>query len=175
MRLSSIILTFSAYLLFACNSSDSIKNGVFPPKINTDNLNVVLNAFRAKYDIPAMVLAVFTPDTVLLASNGIKDVISKKKVSVSDQFHLGSCTKAMTAFLLARFIEKGKLQWNTSIVEVFPEWESSIIEHYRTKTIADLLSHRAGIQLFRHGIELADVPKGVFQGTRKEKRKKFTK
>jgi len=42
-------------------------------------------------------------------------------VTTNDQFHIGSCTKSMTATLAAMFIEEGKLRWDTTIAEVFPE------------------------------------------------------
>jgi CubicO group peptidase (beta-lactamase class C family) len=44
----------------------------------------------------------------------------------NDIVHLGSCTKAMTATLAGRFIEEGKLRWNTTIAEVFPEWKGQM-------------------------------------------------
>lgn len=164
-----------AFSLIACNSTDSRKNDHLPSNINTGHLKSVLTEYRIAYDIPALVIGIFTPDTIIIAANGIKDVMTKKEIEISDQFHIGSCTKAMTAFLAARLIEKGVLSWDSRIVEVFPEWEHNILDFYKNKTIADLLSHRAGIQPFLHGSEFKDVPKDVFKGSRKDKRANFTK
>jgi CubicO group peptidase (beta-lactamase class C family) len=42
-------------------------------------------------------------------------------VTTNDVFHIGSCTKSMTATLTAMLIEEGKLRWDTTIADVFPE------------------------------------------------------
>jgi CubicO group peptidase (beta-lactamase class C family) len=161
--------------LIACSSADSKSNNHLPPKINNENLKSVLIEYRAEFNIPALVIGIFTPDTIIIAADGIKDVISKKEIDPSDRFHIGSCTKAMTAFMAARLVEKKLLSWDSTILEIFPEWEQNILNYYKNKTIADLLSHRAGIQPFFNGIEFKDVPKNVFQGLKKEKRQKFVK
>lgn len=172
MKLVKKILTIIAFSLVACSSGGDSKND---NHLNKESLKSVLNEYRMQYDIPALAIGILTPDTIIIAADGIKDVITKKEINVLDQFHIGSCTKAMTAFMAARLIEKGILSWDSRIVEIFPEWEQNILDFYKDKTIADLLSHRAGIQPFLHGNEFENVPKDVFQGTKKEKREKFTK
>jgi CubicO group peptidase (beta-lactamase class C family) len=60
---------------------------------------------------------------------------------VDDRWHLGSCTKAMTATLAARFIERGTLGWHTRIGETLT---GKIDPGYRDVTLEQLLAHRAG-------------------------------
>ena len=173
MKLLEKLIALIILFLIACSSADSKKNNHLPPKINTENLKSVLKEYRMQYDIPALVIGIFTPDTIIIAADGIKDVLTKKDINSSDQFHIGSCAKAMTAFMAARLVEKRILSWDSRILEIFPEWEQKMLDDYKNKTIADLLSHRAGIQPFLHGIEFKDVPKYIFQGSKKEKREKF--
>jgi CubicO group peptidase (beta-lactamase class C family) len=40
-------------------------------------------------------------------------------VTVDDQFHLGSDTRAMTATMLATLVEERKLSWSTTLEQVF--------------------------------------------------------
>jgi CubicO group peptidase (beta-lactamase class C family) len=169
------IIAIIAFVALACHSTNSKKHNDLPSQLNAEYLKSVLSEYRIAYDIPALVIGIFTPDTIIIAADGIKDVVTKKAITTADQFHIGSCTKAMTAFMAARLIEKGILSWDTKIVDAFPEWEQDILDFYKPKTMADLLSHRAGIQPFLHGIEFKDVPKNVFQGSKKEQREKFAR
>ncbi|WP_287157057.1 serine hydrolase domain-containing protein, partial [Chloroflexus sp.] len=61
-----------------------------------------------------------------------------------DSFHLGSCTKAMTATLCALLVEQKKLRWNSTIAEVFPDLAADIGPNYRVVTLEHLLTHRSG-------------------------------
>ena len=66
-------------------------------------------------------------------------------VTLNDRFHLGSDTKAMTALLAAMLVEEGKLRWNTTIREVFPELAEKMDPALRGVTLEQLLSHTSGI------------------------------
>ena len=62
-----------------------------------------------------------------------------------DVFHIGSCTKSMTATLTAILIDEGKLRWDTTIAEVFPELKGKMDKQYETVTVEQLLHHRGGV------------------------------
>jgi len=51
----------------------------------------------------------------------------------------------MTATLAAMFVEEGKLSWNTTIAEVFPELKGKMNKFYETVTVEQLLTHRGGV------------------------------
>src|SRR5262249_21936799 len=59
--------------------------------------------------------------------------------------HIGSCTKAMTATLIAMLVEEHKLRWEMTIAEGLPKLAASIDRSYRDVTLAQLLSHWGGI------------------------------
>ncbi|KAF2432638.1 hypothetical protein EJ08DRAFT_695391 [Tothia fuscella] len=61
-----------------------------------------------------------------------------------DQYHLGSNTKAMTAVLIAKYIEEGKLSWNWTLARVLPQWRERMKLPYQNVTIAQLASHHSG-------------------------------
>lgn len=63
------------------------------------------------------------------------------KISKDDAFHLGSCTKAMTATLVAKFIEEGKLKWDTTVEDILGKVHSD----YKKTTVEMLLAHRGGV------------------------------
>ncbi|KAB7733255.1 serine hydrolase [Rudanella paleaurantiibacter] len=90
--------------------------------------------------------------------------------TLNDRFHIGSNTKAMTAFIIAKYVEKGKLNWSTKFFDLFPEWKAKSKPDYENITLQDLLSHKAGIQPFQ-GEGDPQIPE--FKGTNQEKRKQF--
>jgi D-alanyl-D-alanine carboxypeptidase len=93
------------------------------------------------------------------------------RIQVTDRFHLGSNTKAFTAFLIARAVESGKLEWKTKFFDVFPEMQDKANEGYKQITLLDLLSHRAGIQPFTSEKDIAKIP--TFVGSVREQRALF--
>ena len=80
---------------------------------------------------------------------GLRKNGSKQRVTIDDKVHLGSCTKAMTATLIARLIEKGALEngtltWDTTIKEGLPELFKTMDPIFADVTLRQLLMHRGG-------------------------------
>ena len=131
------------------------------------------DSVKQAFHIPEICYAVVTADSVLeIAATGRHSINLPDTATLDDRFHIGSNTKAMTAFMIAKYVERGKLQWNTKLFDVFPEWRKAPKQAYRNITVQDLLSHRAGIQPFQ-GFDDPVIP--AFKGNRIEKRKAFGK
>ena len=131
------------------------------------------DSVRALAQIPELAYAVVQPTGV--AESGIMGrhaVHLPDTATRQDRFHLGSNTKAMTAFIIAKYVERGLLQWNTPFFAVFPEWKKKTNQTYWNITLSQLLSHRAGIQPFT-GFDDPEIP--PFAGTNAQKRKAFGK
>jgi CubicO group peptidase (beta-lactamase class C family) len=75
---------------------------------------------------------------------GVRSAKSEVPAEVGDQWHLGSCTKAMTATLAARLVEKGKVSWDDTLDEVFPDLPEGMDPVWRGVTLRLLLSNRGG-------------------------------
>jgi CubicO group peptidase (beta-lactamase class C family) len=86
-------------------------------------------------------------------------------VTTNDVFHIGSCTKSMTATLAAMLIEAGKLRWDTTIAEVFPDLKGKMDKQYETVTVEQLLHHRGGVpgkpppEAWQHAWEQKGAPR----------------
>ena len=98
---------------------------------------------RLKYDLPALGAAIVTPQKTYVAVAGVRKVGNPALVTDDDAWHLGSCTKAMTATLAALLIQDKIVRWDTSIGEVFPEI-SAMRDEYRAVTVRQLLDQRGG-------------------------------
>jgi CubicO group peptidase (beta-lactamase class C family) len=118
-----------------------------------EDLAPVLEPIRREYGLPGLVAAVVRGDKVVAAGAvGVREVGKGDKVELGDRFHIGSCTKTMTAMLVARLVDQGKLTWDTTLAGALPGVEMR--PEYRPVTIRQLLTFRGGLPpytLFRPG------------------------
>jgi CubicO group peptidase (beta-lactamase class C family) len=125
-------------------ASPSFTNGVSGP-LPADTAQA-LEVIRKKYDFPALAVVVMKDGKICdRGAVGVRKSGDPTLVTTNDQFHIGSCTKSMTATLAAMFIEEGKLRWDTTIVEVFPELKGKMDKRYEEVTVEQLLTHRGGV------------------------------
>lgn len=114
---------------------------VNPPQ----DLTSLLEPIRKKHDLPALAGAIVTSDGLIgIGAVGVRKYGSGIPVTVNDEFHLGSDTKAMTATLLAMLVEEGKLNWDTPLETALADLAAKMNPAYRKVTIEQLLGHRAG-------------------------------
>src|SRR5579871_5637175 len=111
----------------------------------TVNLAEVLEPIRTKYDLPALAACVLKGGKIAgLGATGVRKYGDKTPVTAGDQFHLGSCTKAMTSTLCGLLIEAGKLEWDTPLEKHFPELADTMAPAYRQLRLDHLFAQRTG-------------------------------
>jgi CubicO group peptidase (beta-lactamase class C family) len=140
------------------------------------NLNALLEPTRQKYDLPALAAAVVL-DRKLTAEGavGVRRAEHQETVALHDRFHIGSCTKSMTATLCAILVEKGKLKWTTTIGEAFPKLKDKIHPDYHAVTLDQLLNHRSGLPDDRKPDPVLWPKIRALQGPIKEQRLELTR
>ncbi len=112
----------------------------------SNELVQAVEAIRKKHDLPALALVVVKDGAIRdRVAVGIRKVGDPTPVTTSDVFHIGSCTKSMAATLTAILIEEGKLRWDTTVADVFPELKGKMDKSYETVTMEHLLTHRGGV------------------------------
>lgn len=111
-----------------------------------DDIGPLLEPIRQKYQLPALAGAVILGGrTVAWGATGFRKDGNDVKVTPNDKFHLGSCTKAMTATVIAMLVERGKLKWDTTLAEAFPDMVDEMHPGYREISLKHLLAHRGGL------------------------------
>lgn len=104
----------------------------------------LLAQVRENSGVPAIAAAVIENGEVIdVAVVGVRRVGSDETVTAVDRFHIGSITKPMTATMIGRLVEKGKLDWDDTIGEHLGDIE--MLDAYRGVTLELLLQHRSGI------------------------------
>jgi CubicO group peptidase (beta-lactamase class C family) len=87
--------------------------------------------------------AILEGKLVSQGATGLRKIRDNEKVTVIDKYHIGSCTKSMTAVLAAIMVESGKVKWDTTISEIFSGLD--IHKDYKMVTLRQLLSNSGGV------------------------------
>ena len=118
----------------------------FCPVTGDEAVTGALKPIRQKYNVPAMAAAAVTSEGIkLVGAVGVRKRGTEVPVGLEDSWHLGSDGKAMTSTLIARLVEAGKLRWDSTLGEVFPELAGQMNPGFQKVTLLELLSHRAGL------------------------------
>jgi len=111
----------------------------------TPEVKAMLEEIRAENELPALGgLAIVDGEVKAIGAVGLRKFKGKEKVTAADKWHIGSCTKSMTATLAATFVEEGKLNWDSTISEVLGG-EVRMRDEYKDVTLKTLLTNRSGI------------------------------
>jgi CubicO group peptidase (beta-lactamase class C family) len=115
------------------------------PTKSDPELLKLLKAALAKHDVPGMGAAVVTPEGLAaVAVAGVRERGKTEPITLTDRFHIGSCTKMMTAFLLAGLIEQKKLEWKTPLDKLIPSEANNMSDKQKKIQLYQLTSHTAG-------------------------------
>lgn len=132
----------------ACTRS-GVGGGVQPttqPVRDVRDLRDVLAPIREKSGVPSLA-AVAIRDGSIVAQGcvGVRAAGGAEEATINDKFHLGSCTKSMTATMIARLVDRGTMRWDMTLAEVFPERVTLIHEGFRGVRLDQLLTNRGGL------------------------------
>ena len=119
--------------------------------VNVDAiLQSILGRARERFGLAAAVLR--GERIIAQGVAGVRKRGSAERITLEDRFLLGSCTKAMTATLVALLVEEGKLNWTTTLGEVFARTAKPMDPAWDKVTLRQVLTHRAGLRLEPDGL-----------------------
>ncbi|WP_193162302.1 serine hydrolase domain-containing protein [Microbulbifer hainanensis] len=135
------------------DSANKILKGLF---------DTTLQETVIKHNIPGVSLALVSPDGIIYeGTRGVRKMGKSKPILLSDPLHVGSNTKAVTAYLAAILVRQGKIDWNTNVSDVFPNIPKAEAQKYNQATLANLLSHRAWIKPMTKQEDFAGLPRAL--------------
>ncbi len=136
------------------------------------NLLDQIKALCDEHQLPSLAVTVFDQDRVLdEACYGVRKLGESIPITLDDWFHIGSNGKAMTATMIAELVENGRLRYESTPLDIFPEWTDLIDPGYKEITLLQLLSHQAGLPPFEEDVEFKSLPE--FEGTAVDIRREF--
>ena len=104
-----------------------------------------LERIRTAHGVPGMGAAIVRDGRISIAVAGRRRVDRDAPLLPTDEFHLGSDTKAMTASVVARLVDRGVLRWNETLAEAMPDIAAKMDPAFRTATLDMLMRHVAGL------------------------------
>jgi CubicO group peptidase (beta-lactamase class C family) len=116
-----------------------------PPKEykNWSDLSALASEIVAEEKLPGMAIAALRDGNVEVAVSGKREVGKPEDAQKSDTWLVGSIGKSMTATMIARLIDQGKLRWDSTIGEVLPDY--GFRPEFKDITILQILRHRSGL------------------------------
>lgn len=122
----------------ACLSGQSLQ----PDNTITELAGAVVKENAA----PGVIAAIAKADQpIRIGATGVRKAGDNTAMTTNDLVHLGSCTKAITATMIARMVQRRELSWQTTIADGLPDMRDAIHAGYHAATIEQLLKHKAGV------------------------------
>ena len=114
--------------------------------VEPESLDRKLEPYLKEFGLPALAAAVFKKGVIIAAGAvGTRRAGQDIPVKIGDPFHLGSDSKAFTSLLAAMFVQQGKLRWNSTLGDIFPELKDTMDPEFAKITVEELLSHSSGL------------------------------
>jgi len=82
---------------------------------------------------------------VQLWAAGVRQAGVAKAFTAADQVHIGSISKSMLATVVARLVDKGRLNWTDTLGDVLGHQYPAMNPGYQSANFLHLLSHRSGL------------------------------
>ncbi len=105
-----------------------------------------LSEFQRDLRVPAVGAALAGPKNSFnfeVAGSRRRDVVDP--VAADDQWHIGSCSKSITAILYARLVTSGAAAWGVPIAKLLPDIADNMHPDWTDRTIDDLFHCRSGM------------------------------
>ena len=91
-----------------------------------------------------------------LRTEGVRDLRSNARIDEHTNFRLASFTKQFTAMAIMLLVHDGKLRYDESLAEVFPEFPG----YGKSITIRNLLNHTSGLSDYEDVMDAVERVKG---------------
>ncbi len=126
------------------NAWASVPNQNREPSMQ-NNLSEKIMPIQQNSKLPGLQVSVTeNGNEIFNYANGVRAIEYKETVTANDQWHIGSCTKPMTAFLIGQLVDQKKLRWDTRLEEILPK-KHSIHPSLKGITVTHLLTHSSGL------------------------------
>lgn len=115
-------------------------------KIAPKDMSALLEKAREKHNVPGLAAGIVRVGAQpRVAVTGVRKRGGTAKVTIDDEWHIGSNSKPITAFLIALLIDLGLLDWDTPLEQIFPDHAEKWKADLKKITPAHLLTHTSGL------------------------------
>ena len=126
-----------------------------------EGFDTVVEQFIADWDIPGAAVCVVKDGAVVHSKGyGTRDLADQLPVTPETQFAIGSASKAFTCLTMGILVDQGKLDWDTRVGEIIPEFRLHDPVATERMTARDLVIHNSGLP--RHDLAWYGSPRSRY-------------
>jgi CubicO group peptidase (beta-lactamase class C family) len=150
MRLTLILLAIAFFAL-------AIESRAQTPSLSMDSQADFIFSSVTQENAPGLAVLVRKDGRTLFEKGyGIRDFRTHAKIDQRSNFRLASFTKQFTAMAVMMLVHDGKLRYDETLTEVFPDFPA----YGRNITIRNLLNHTGGLPDYEDLMDAAEKVKG---------------
>ena len=83
-----------------------------------------IESARKEFKIPGVAIGIVQDGNIIFEHGfGVRRLGSKEVVTPETLFMIGSTTKSLTTFMMAKLVDEGKFDWDTPVTQVMPEFK----------------------------------------------------
>jgi microsomal dipeptidase-like Zn-dependent dipeptidase/CubicO group peptidase (beta-lactamase class C family)/D-alanyl-D-alanine dipeptidase len=142
----NLLRAWERAIAVAAQGTPAAGAGATAPATGTGRFDGIVDAVVARYRLPGIAVGVIEDGVVThTITRGELVAGSGKPVTADSLFKIASNSKAMTAAVLARLVQAGKLRWDDPVVKHLPGFRLQDDWVTRNITVRDLLVHNSGL------------------------------
>ena len=145
MNFIARILTFFLLLPFSVLADVGLKK-------NIDEIVADLDAYtettRKSWNVPAIAVVIVHKGKIYTILKGTKSISDSSPINGHTRFQVMSLTKGMTATLMLKLAEQGRISLDDPIVKYIPDFKLSNSKTTKTVTIGNVLAQSVGLKAF---------------------------
>jgi CubicO group peptidase (beta-lactamase class C family) len=129
------------------------------PELSSREIDALVQDAMGTFDVPGVAVGVIKDGAIVHAKGyGVREIGVTGTVDTETLFRVASTTKAMTSASLAILVDEGRLSWDDKVVDHIPNF--ALYDPWVTAefTVADLLTHRSGLEPYAGDLMLWPKP-----------------
>lgn len=145
MNFIARILTFFLLIPFSAVADVRLKKNI--DEIVSD-MDAYTETTRKSWNVPAIAVVIVHKGKVYTILKGTKSISDNSPINAHSRFHVLSLTKGMTATLMLKLAEQGRLSLDDPIIKYIPDFKLSNPKVTKTLTIGNVLAQSVGLKQF---------------------------
>lgn len=145
MNFITRILTFFLLIPFSVIADACLKKNI--DEIVSD-MDAYTGATRESWNVPAIAVVIVHKGKVYTILKGAKSISDSSPINAHTRFQLLSLTKGMTATLMLKLAEQGRISLDDPIIKYIPNFKLSDPKATKMVTIGHVLAQSVGLKAF---------------------------